>query len=137
MGTSLGADRAKDLDSRTFTYRVPEHLAGRVQPGHLVWVPFRSRRLQAVVLALAEHEPAFDTLDVEAFVWAQPVLTPLQIQFAHWISAYYLAPLIEALRLMLPARISQRGRTVFARSRACARRPDTGPGGAAGANCRR
>jgi primosomal protein N' (replication factor Y) (superfamily II helicase) len=118
VGPSLGADRDKDPDSRTFTYRVPAKLAGRVAPGHLVWVPFRSRRLQGIVMSLVDRQPDFATLDIEALVWAQPVLTPIQLQFARWISAYYLAPLIEALRLMLPARITQRGRTVLARTRA-------------------
>ena len=117
VGLSLGADREAGLGGRSFTYAVPERLAGRLERGHLVWVPFRSRRLQAVVLELTDTAPAFDTLEIEALVWAQPVLTPTQLQLARWVSAYYLAPLIEALRLMLPVRITQRGRTVFVRTR--------------------
>ena len=58
----------------------------------------------------------FDTHEILSLVWAQPVLTPAQIALAHWISDYYLAPLIESLLLMLPVGLSQRGRTVFART---------------------
>jgi hypothetical protein len=84
--------------------------------GHLVWVPFRGRRLQAVVLSLTEIAPTFETHEIISLVWAQPLLTSAQLTLAHWISAYYLAPLIEALRLMLPAGLSKRGRTVLVRT---------------------
>ena len=117
IGPSLGADREAGPGGRSFTYAVPERLAGRLKPGHLVWVPFRSRRLQAVVLELTDQPPGFDTREIAALVWAHPVLTSTQLKLAYWVSDYYLAPLIESLRLMLPVRISQRGRTVLARTR--------------------
>jgi primosomal protein N' (replication factor Y) len=102
---------------RTFTYAVPERLMGRLAPGHLAWVPFRGRRLQAVVLRLSDAAPDFATREIDALVWAQPLLNRAQLDLAHWISETYVAPLIESLRLMLPAGLSQRGRTVFARTR--------------------
>ncbi len=101
---------------QTFTYAVPDRLAGRLQPGHLVWVPFRGRRLQAVVLKLSDVPPDFDTRELISLVWSQPLLTSIQLALARWISHTYLAPLIECLRLMLPAGLSQRGRTVFVRT---------------------
>jgi primosomal protein N' (replication factor Y) len=101
---------------QAFTYAVPNPLSGRLQPGHLVWVPFRGRRLQAVVLSLTDVAPAFATHEIISLVWAQPLLTPAQLSVAHWISGYYLAPLIEALRLMLPAGLSRRSRTVLVRT---------------------
>ena len=91
-------------------------LAGRLQPGHLVWVPFRGRRLQGVVLRLTDAAPDFQTREIISLVWAQPVLNSSQLALAHWISDYTVAPLIESLRLMLPAGLSQRGRTVFVRT---------------------
>ncbi len=45
-------------------------------------------------------------------VWVQPVLNEAQPALAYRISEYYLAPLIESLRLMLPVGLSQRGQTV-------------------------
>ncbi len=101
---------------RTFTYAVPDWLAGRLEPGHLVWVPLRGRRLQGVVLSLSAAAPQFDVHEIQALVWAQPVLTRTQIALAKWISETYLAPLIESLLLMLPAGLTQRGRTVYVRS---------------------
>jgi primosomal protein N' (replication factor Y) len=116
VGLSLGADSPDDPTIRTFTYSVPEKLAHRLQPGHLVWVLFRGRRLQAIVMSIGSVAPKFDTLPIEAVVWSQPPLTPAQLKLARWMSAYYMAPLIESLRLMLPVGISQRGRTVLVRT---------------------
>jgi primosomal protein N' (replication factor Y) (superfamily II helicase) len=113
-----GADDDGEFDplGQTFTYAIPDRLAGRLKPGHLAWVPFRGRRLQAVVLKLSDVPPHFDTHEIISLVWAQPLLTPAQIALAYWISDTYLAPLIESLRLMLPVGLSQRGRTVLVRT---------------------
>lgn len=102
--------------SSVFTYEVPAALAARVQPGHLVWVPFRGRRIQGVVLRLHDAAPDFQTRELISLVWAQPVLNDAQLALAGWISEYYLAPLIDSLRLMLPVGLSQRGQTVFRRT---------------------
>ncbi len=121
LGARLTAPGAEDDPLlRTFTYEVPDRLIGRIEPGHLVWVTFRGRRLQAVVLRLFDAAPDFKTREILSLVWAQPVLTPVQLTLAAWISETYLAPLIEALRLMLPVGLAQRGRNVFARTRAAA-----------------
>ena len=125
VNTPLGAPRpaaqgAHDPASEVFTYAVPDLLAPRLRPGHLVWVPFRGRRLQGVVLRLTDAAPDFQTRELISLVWAQPVLLPHQLALAGWISEQTLAPLIESLRLMLPAGLSQRGRTVFVRTRSLA-----------------
>ena len=114
LGRRTGA--APDALTGTFTYAVPQHLVGRVEPGHLVWTPFRGRRLQAVVLRLSDAAPSFDTQEIISLVWAQPVLTSAQIALAYWVSDYYVAPLIESLLLMLPVGLSQRGHNVLART---------------------
>ncbi len=118
LGRRAGTRDEAEFDPhrQAFTYAVPDWLAGRLQPGHLVWVPFRGRRLQAVVLKLRDVPPDFETYYISSLVWALPLLTPPQIALAYWISDYYLAPLIESLRLMLPVGLSQRGRTVLVRT---------------------
>ena len=120
LGRRVGGGTPDDAEfdplGQAFTYAVPLPLAGRLQPGHLVWVPFRGRRLQAVVLSLTDVAPTFETHEIISLVWAQSLLTSAQLSLAHWISTYYLAPLIEALRLMLPAGLSKRGRTVLVRT---------------------
>jgi primosomal protein N' (replication factor Y) len=119
-GASLRGPSGDELVGQSFTYQVSASLTSRLQPGHLVWIPFRGRRLQGVVLRLSDAAPCFETREIISLVWAQPVLGSAQLALAHWISEQTLAPLIESLRLMLPAGLSQRGRTVFVRTSALA-----------------
>jgi primosomal protein N' (replication factor Y) len=87
----------------TFTYAVPEALRGTVQPGSRVLVPFRKKVMVGVVVELAESGPQGtkirEVIRVLGFV---PALTPKLIELAHWIAGYYLAPVGEVFRAMLP-----------------------------------
>ena len=87
----------------TFTYAVPEALRETVQPGSRVLVPFRKKTLVGVVVDLPASAPAGakirEIIRVLDFV---PALTPKLIELAHWIAGYYLAPVGEVFRAMLP-----------------------------------
>jgi primosomal protein N' (replication factor Y) len=87
----------------TFTYAVPEALRGTVQPGSRVLVPFRKKTFVGVVVEMTESAPEGpkirEILRVLDFV---PALTPKLIELAHWIAGYYLAPVGEVFRAMLP-----------------------------------
>jgi primosomal protein N' (replication factor Y) len=76
--------------------------------GQLIQVPFRTRRLQGIVVGLTDKAPVAETRDIEEIVDPEPVLSPVQIELARWISGYYLAPLINCLRLMLPPGLERR-----------------------------
>jgi primosomal protein N' (replication factor Y) len=105
-------DLASDL-SPTFHYAIPPELQNQARVGQLVWVPFGPRRrLQALIVALSDTSPVEETKDLYEIIDSQPVLSPAQIQLARWISDYYLAPLIDCLRLMLPPGVEQRAETV-------------------------
>ncbi len=86
----------------TFHYHLPTHLEQRLQVGHLVAVPFRIQQLTAVVVALSESSPVEETKPVIALLDEEPVLTEAQIRLAYWLSAEYLAPLADCVRLFLP-----------------------------------
>lgn len=90
----------------TFTYGVPEPLRGAMQPGTRVLVPFRKKSLVGVVVGLAEKPPA-DTpksklRDIAKVLDLAPALTPKLIELGQWIATYYLAPIGEVFRAMLP-----------------------------------
>src|SRR5467141_3201435 len=87
----------------TFTYAVPEALRGTVQPGSRVLVPFRKRAMVGVVVELAEGAPEGTKIrEITRVLDFVPALTPKLIELAHWIAGYYLAPLGEVFRAMLP-----------------------------------
>jgi primosomal protein N' (replication factor Y) len=87
----------------TFTYAVPESLQGTLHAGSRVLVPFRKKTLVGVVVELADSAPV--GTKIREIVWVLdfvPALTPKLIELAHWIARYYLAPVGEVFRAMLP-----------------------------------
>jgi primosomal protein N' (replication factor Y) len=87
----------------TFTYAVPESLQGTVQPGSRVLVPFRKKALVGVVVELVESAPQGTKIrEITRVLDFVPALTPKLIELAHWIAGYYLAPIGEVFRAMLP-----------------------------------
>ena len=87
---------------QTFTYSLPAQLAGRVLPGQLVTVPFGARKLQGIVLELAEHTNVERLKDIYEIVDPLPALSAAQIALARWMSEYYFAPLIDCILQMFP-----------------------------------
>jgi primosomal protein N' (replication factor Y) (superfamily II helicase) len=87
----------------TFTYAVPEALRGTVQPGNRVLVPFRKKTMVGVIVELVESAPAGTKIrEITRSLDFAPALTPKLIELAHWIAGYYLAPVGEVFRAMLP-----------------------------------
>jgi primosomal protein N' (replication factor Y) (superfamily II helicase) len=87
----------------TFTYAVPEHLRAGVQPGVRVLVPFRQKSLVGVVVDLPERAPEKAKIrEISKVLDVTPSLTPALIELGHWVAGYYLAPVGEVFRAMLP-----------------------------------
>ncbi|MBL7119850.1 MAG: primosomal protein N' [Dehalococcoidia bacterium] len=100
MGYAEVAVNSPIAQRRTFSYSIPPAIALTV--GQAVWVPFGSRVLQGVVLELTDHPAVEDTREIAGVIDSKPVLSPIQVQLARWISEYYVAPLFDAIALMLP-----------------------------------
>ncbi len=74
-----------------------------MQPGSRVLVPFRKRLMVGVVVEFAESAPQGTKIrEITRVLDFVPALTPKLIELAHWIAAYYLAPVGEVFRAMLP-----------------------------------
>jgi len=87
----------------TFTYAVPYALQGTVQPGCRVLVPFRMKVMVGVVVELAESAPQGTKIrEITRVLDSVPALTPKLIELAYWIAGYYLVPVGEVFRAMLP-----------------------------------
>jgi primosomal protein N' (replication factor Y) len=83
-----------------FTYR----LQGGMQPvvGGRVLVPFRQQRMSGIVTALHDRAPNVQAKHVVSVLDLAPVLDEQLVQLGKWIADYYLAPLGEVFRSMLP-----------------------------------
>ena len=109
----------------TFTYRVsPEAMPLR---GARVIVPFRNEKLVGVVTEIHGKAPVeFEAKLIETVLDEEPLLSDHLLELATWMAQYYLAPLGEVLRGMLPLtaevqrtvyyRITDEGRDVLAGS---------------------
>ncbi len=107
---------------QTFTYAV-----NGVTPvvGARVLVPFSGQRLMGVVLRVHEDAPAdgFEIKPVQQVLDDAALLPDELMKLAQWIASYYVAPLGEVLRGMLPLaaevkrhffyRIAEQGRKVL------------------------
>ena len=83
-----------------FTYRVP----GGAVPviGGRVLVPFRQQRMMGIVVDLHDRKPQIATKNILKVVDTTPVLDNLLLRLGRWIADYYLAPVGEVFRSMLP-----------------------------------
>jgi primosomal protein N' (replication factor Y) (superfamily II helicase) len=83
-----------------FTYRVPADAAPLV--GARVLVPFRQQRMTGIVVEVHDRKPSVTTKNLLSVLDAAPVLDEQLMRLGRWISDYYLAPIGEVFRTMLP-----------------------------------
>jgi primosomal protein N' (replication factor Y) (superfamily II helicase) len=83
-----------------FTYAVPPGMEPVV--GGRVLVPFRQRRMSGIVVELHDREPSVKTKNVLQIIDSAPVLKEELLRLGRWIADYYLAPVGEVFRTILP-----------------------------------
>jgi primosomal protein N' (replication factor Y) len=83
-----------------FTYRVPADAVPVV--GGRVLVPFRQQRMTGIVVGLHDRKPAVVTKNILTVLDPAPVLDEQLLLLGRWIADYYLAPIGEVFRTMLP-----------------------------------
>ncbi|MBN1889728.1 MAG: primosomal protein N' [Thermoflexales bacterium] len=92
-----------------YRYTIPDHLAGKLSPGHFVLVPFgrhaeaAARLVSGVVFRLVDHAPpGLDLKPVHDLLDPQPVVSETHLRLATWMADFYLAPLCECVRPFVP-----------------------------------
>ncbi|MGA9039626.1 MAG: primosomal protein N' [Terriglobales bacterium] len=83
-----------------FTYRIPDGMAPVV--GGRVLVPFRQQRLSGIVTELHDRKPKVQTKNVISVLDPAPLLDAQLLRLGQWIADYYLAPIGDVFRSMLP-----------------------------------
>ncbi|MGE3803024.1 MAG: primosomal protein N', partial [Candidatus Kapaibacterium sp.] len=90
----------------TFTYAVPESFRGAALFGSRVSIPFGKRTLTGVVVDEMETTDVEGVRPIKDVLDAEPLFDDNLLRFAEWISNYYISPLGETLRSMLPQGMS-------------------------------
>ena len=89
---------------RTFTYSVPL-TAKSLRPGCRVVVPFRNSHLVGVAVRVHKDPPSRKVKPISKVLDEEPLFSDKLLKLGLWVTAYYLAPPGEALRIMLPPRL--------------------------------
>src|ERR1700704_5952438 len=83
-----------------FTYVIPPGMEPVV--GGRVLVPFRQQRMSGIVVELHDRPPQVKTKKILEALDLSPVLDEQLLKLGKWIADYYLAPVGEVFRTMLP-----------------------------------
>ena len=108
---------------KEFDYLIPPGLAGQIEVGSRVQVPFGPRKILGCVTALAEESAHANLKPILKVIGAQTLVTPKVLKLARWIGEYYCCAPETALKSFCP--------------KPCARRHPAGASGCSSARCRR
>src|SRR5438034_11760466 len=87
---------------KDFDYLIPAELAGEVDVGSRVQVPFGPRKVLGCVTALAEESAHATLKPILKVIGAQTLVTPKVLKLARWIGEYYCCAPEPALKCVLP-----------------------------------
>ncbi len=87
---------------KEFDYSIPAELAGQVDVGSRVQVPFGPRKILGVVTAVAEESGRANLKPILKVIGAQTLVTPKVLKLARWIGEYYCCAPETALKSVLP-----------------------------------
>ncbi len=87
---------------KEFDYAVPENLAGQIDVGSRVQVPFGPRKVLGVVTAVAEESAQARLKPIIKIIGAQSLVTAKVLKLARWIADYYCCAPETALKSVLP-----------------------------------
>lgn len=98
----------------TFTYSIPESLAGSIQRGARVEVPWSAKKTTGFVtelLTTTDSELKRLRAIVQVFD-GEPALTEEILDLCLWAAEYYMAPVGEMIRVALPANMARSGKRI-------------------------
>jgi len=87
---------------KEFDYSIPAELAGQIDVGSRVQVPFGPRKILGVVTAIAEESGHANLKPILKVIGAQTLVTPKVLKLARWIGEYYCCAPEIALKSVLP-----------------------------------
>jgi primosomal protein N' len=87
---------------KEFDYLVPDEMAGLVEVGTRVKVPFARRQVMGCVTALPDSSPHPNLRPLIKIIGRQSFVSPKILQLARWMGEYYCCPPEIALKTVLP-----------------------------------
>jgi primosomal protein N' (replication factor Y) len=87
---------------REFDYRIPPALAGTVQLGSRVAVPFGKRTAKGYVVGLADSSTYPHLKEIGEVIGKKPLLGDKILELTRWMGKYYCCPVELAVKCALP-----------------------------------
>jgi primosomal protein N' (replication factor Y) (superfamily II helicase) len=102
------------------TYAVPAGLAEELAPGHRVLVPLRSRRVTAIVTEVGDNLDSGGAVPkaIIELLEARPLFDSAHLQLIDFLASYYMTPIGEAFRNVLPSLARVESHRIFRLARA-------------------
>lgn len=99
---------------RYFTYSLPEEMAGDVQIGCRVVVPFGKKKYYTGIVQNVHYlkPEEYEVKEVTALLDAHPILLPGQFKFWEWVADYYLCTQGDVYKAALPSGLKLESETI-------------------------
>ncbi len=91
-----------DSGGNAFDYELPAGAAATLQVGSRVRVPVRTRTALGTIVGLSDTTEVQGVKLIHSVISAEPILNPVLIRLAEWMTDYYCCSLEAALRSVLP-----------------------------------
>ncbi len=112
MIAKVAVDAANFAIDKPYSYYFPQQM--HLEPGMRVQIPFgrSNRRTEGIVLALEEGQQE-ELKAVERCMDGTPVLSPIMLRLAVFLTERYFCTFYDAIRTMLPAGLWLQGKDTF------------------------
>src|SRR5579862_7103560 len=128
LGCKLHAQRHSEMQANivivgatrgfeTLTYSIPQALDGRVQPGHRVLAPLRSRKVTGVVTEVGERLSTSELKPIIEVLEPRPLFDRAHLQLMEFLATYYMVSIADAYRSVIPAVARVESRAAYAIAR--------------------
>ena len=97
----------------TLTYSIPPALDGRIQPGHRVLAPLRSRKVTGVVTQLGERLSTGQLKPILEVLEPSPLFDRAHLQLMEFLASYYMVSIADAYRSVIPSVARVESRTAY------------------------
>jgi len=98
---------------KPYDYLVPSNFNGLAVPGMRVTVPFGrgNKKIEGVILSVEKNSKYEKLKSIASFIDDEPVLNLENIKLAFWMSDRFFCTVYDALRVMLPVKVSLKRKT--------------------------
>jgi len=99
-------ERALDKE---FDYKVPNHLRHKVVMGCQVHVPFGKSQVKGFIVGFTNKSAWPQLKEIRSLVLDKPLVQPNIMELAVWMAEYYVSPLSQVLKTILPGAVRKDG----------------------------